>query len=56
MLIVNMLYFSASYGSLARFDDQERLVQVGKQTVVGISGDISDLQHVERLLEQLVYV
>ncbi|ODQ63327.1 proteasome endopeptidase complex, beta subunit [Nadsonia fulvescens var. elongata DSM 6958] len=43
----------ASYGSLARFTDQERLIPVGKDTVVGVSGDISDLQYVERLLEQL---
>ncbi|ODV92134.1 hypothetical protein CANCADRAFT_82607 [Tortispora caseinolytica NRRL Y-17796] len=44
----------ASYGSLARFRDQERIVKVGERTVVGISGDISDLQYVERLLDQLV--
>ncbi|CAK7892010.1 proteasome subunit beta type-7 [[Candida] anglica] len=42
-----------SYGSLARFNNIERLVRVGKQTVVGISGDISDLQQIERILEEL---
>lgn len=42
-----------SYGSLARFDDIERLVEVGVNTVVGMSGDISDLQQVKRMLEQL---
>lgn len=42
-----------SYGSLLRFNDIERLIRVGKETVVGISGDISDLQYVERLLHQL---
>lgn len=43
----------ASYGSLARFDDLERLIKVGKDTIVGVSGDISDLQQIERTLDQL---
>lgn len=43
----------ASYGSLARFDDVERLIKVGKETIVGVSGDISDLQQIERVLDQL---
>lgn len=42
-----------SYGSLARFSNIERLVQVGKDTVVGISGDVSDLQQIERTLDEL---
>lgn len=42
-----------SYGSLLRFNNIERLIRVGTETVVGISGDISDLQYVERLLVQL---
>lgn len=42
-----------SYGSLLRFNNIERLIRVGSETVVGISGDISDLQHIERLLHQL---
>lgn len=42
-----------SYGSLLRFNNIERLVRVGAETIVGISGDISDLQHIERLLHQL---
>ncbi|CAN6639921.1 proteasome subunit beta type-7 [Trichomonascus vanleenenianus] len=43
----------ASYGSLARFDNQERIFEVGKETIVGISGDISDLQYIQRMLEEL---
>ncbi|ODV97403.1 hypothetical protein PACTADRAFT_38938 [Pachysolen tannophilus NRRL Y-2460] len=43
----------ASYGSLARFDNVERLLQVGKDTIVGCSGDISDFQKIERLLDDL---
>jgi len=43
----------ASYGSLARFTDVERLFPIGENAVVGLSGDISDLQYVGRLLEDL---
>lgn len=43
----------ASYGSMARFKNIERLITVGKHTIVGIGGDISDLQYIERLLEDL---
>ncbi|WPK22983.1 hypothetical protein PUMCH_000206 [Australozyma saopauloensis] len=42
-----------SYGSLLRFNNIERLIRVGTETIVGISGDISDLQYIERLLHQL---
>ncbi|ODV61447.1 proteasome core particle subunit beta 7 [Ascoidea rubescens DSM 1968] len=42
-----------SYGSLSRFTDIERLIEFNDKTVVGISGDISDLQKIERLLEEL---
>lgn len=42
-----------SYGSLARFDDVERLIKVGPCSVVGLSGDISDLQYLESDLEEL---
>lgn len=42
-----------SYGSLLRFTNMERLIRVGKETIVGISGDISDMQRLERLLEEL---
>ncbi|CUM65334.1 uncharacterized protein PRCAT00002969001 [Priceomyces carsonii] len=42
-----------SYGSLLRFNDIERLIKVGSETIVGISGDISDLQQLERILDEL---
>lgn len=42
-----------SYGSLMRFNNIERLVKVGLETVVGISGDISDMQHIHRVLDEL---
>ncbi|KAJ3118019.1 Proteasome subunit beta type-7, partial [Physocladia obscura] len=43
----------ASYGSLARFRDVERFRKVGDYTVVGASGDISDLQHIHHVLNAL---
>lgn len=42
-----------AYGSLLRFNDVERLIPVGKNTVVGISGDVSDMQHIEQILSDL---
>ncbi|AET40416.1 proteasome core particle subunit beta 7 Ecym_6008 [Eremothecium cymbalariae DBVPG len=42
-----------SYGSLLRFSNVNRLFVVGNSTVVGISGDISDMQYIERLLEDM---
>ncbi|CCX05284.1 nucleophile aminohydrolase [Pyronema domesticum] len=45
----------ASYGSLARFTNVERLKQVGSHTVVGASGDVSDMQFLfDEQLEQLI--
>ncbi|EMR10935.1 hypothetical protein PNEG_01080 [Pneumocystis murina B123] len=43
----------ASYGSLARYDDVERLFSFGK-TVIGISGEISDFQYIKRLLHSFL--
>lgn len=42
-----------SYGSLLRFNNIERIFKVGKETVVGVSGDISDFQQIQRLLDEL---
>lgn len=42
-----------SYGSLARFRELQRLIKVGSTTVIGGSGDISDLQQLEHDLESL---
>ncbi|KAF9330325.1 Proteasome subunit beta type-7 [Podila minutissima] len=41
----------ASYGSLARFRDIERLHKVTDFTVLGASGDMSDFQYVKHLLD-----
>jgi len=44
----------ASYGSLARFRDLERISKVGKYTILGASGDISDLQYLNSHLDELI--
>lgn len=44
----------ASYGSLARFKDIERLHPVGTHTLLGASGDMADYQMVQRMLENLM--
>ncbi|CAK7204966.1 Proteasome subunit beta type-7 [Sporothrix eucalyptigena] len=43
----------ASYGSLARFTDTQRLRLFGKQAVLGFSGDVSDMQYLDRHLNDL---
>ncbi|KAH9986865.1 nucleophile aminohydrolase [Russula vinacea] len=44
----------ASYGSLARFKGVQRLHPVGDYTVVGASGDMSDFQYLQHILDGLV--
>ena len=44
----------ASYGSLARFRDVSRLYPVGAYTIIGASGDMSDFQYIQRLLDELI--
>lgn len=44
---------TASYGSLARFTDVKRLRNFQDTTVVGFSGDISDMQYLNRHLTDL---
>ncbi|PCH34702.1 proteasome endopeptidase complex beta subunit [Wolfiporia cocos MD-104 SS10] len=43
----------ASYGSLARFKDIQRLQPVGTRTIVGASGDMSDFQYIQHILDEL---
>lgn len=42
-----------AYGSLLRFTNEERLIQVGPKTVVGVSGDLSDMQYIQHLLDDM---
>jgi 20S proteasome subunit beta 7 len=44
----------ASYGSLARFKDIQRLQTVGDHTVIGAGGDMSDFQYIQSILEALM--
>ncbi|KAJ3034097.1 Proteasome subunit beta type-7 [Rhizophlyctis rosea] len=44
----------ASYGSLARFRDVERIIRVGESTLIGASGEIADFQYIEHTLETLM--
>lgn len=43
----------ASYGSLARFSDVKRLRPFGNTSIVGFSGDVSDMQYLDRHLGEL---
>ncbi|CAJ0636329.1 6272_t:CDS:10 [Entrophospora sp. SA101] len=44
----------ASYGNLARFKDVERICPIGDYTMIGASGDISDFQYVQHLLNTVM--
>jgi len=46
----------ASYGSLARFRDQERMAALGETTLMGSSGGISDFQFTLSMLKQYQYM
>lgn len=45
-----------SYGSLARFRDIQRLHPLGKHTLLGVAGDMSDYQWLKKELDGLLYV
>lgn len=44
----------ASYGSLARFKSIQRLHPVGEHTVIGASGDLSDYQYIQSMLDEVM--
>jgi 20S proteasome subunit beta 7 len=46
----------ASYGSLARYKDVQRLHPVGTSTIIGAGGDMSDFQYIQHMLDSLVCV
>lgn len=43
----------ASYGSLARYKDVRRIKAIGKDTLIGASGELSDFQLILQILEGL---
>lgn len=53
LIIYTHTQTTASYGSLARFDDVQRLHKVGDLTCVGASGDLSDYQQLQHMLDSL---
>lgn len=42
-----------AYGSTKRYKSMERIVRVNDQVVVAASGEISDFQHIQMLLDEL---
>ncbi|RKO96487.1 hypothetical protein CXG81DRAFT_29749 [Caulochytrium protostelioides] len=44
----------ASYGSLARFRDVQRIVPVGEHTLLGASGEMSDFAYIQEQLDKLL--
>lgn len=45
---------AASYGRLARFRSEQRIHKVHNHCIVGASGDFSDFQEIQHLLETLM--
>lgn len=45
----------ASYGSLARFKDVQRITSLGSSTLMGTSGDLSDHQATIEMLRAYAY-
>lgn len=48
--------FTGSYGSTIRYKSVERLKPVGKHSLLGASGEISDFQEIMKYLDELMYV
>lgn len=51
-----LTYYIASYGSLARFRDIQRLHPLGEHTVLAVAGDMSDFQWLQRDLDAILSV
>lgn len=49
----NKTHHAASYGSLARFTDVHRLRPFNQHVCLGFGGDVSDMQHLNRMLTAL---
>ncbi|KAJ2162106.1 Proteasome subunit beta type-7 [Coemansia sp. RSA 552] len=43
-----------SYGSMARFRNENRLMEVGEKTLLGVMGDIGDYQHMKHRLDDIL--
>lgn len=49
-----IISFIGSYGSTLRYKSVERLKPVGKHSLIGASGEISDFQEIMRYLDDLM--
>jgi len=56
LLLLYVIDALASFGSLARFKDVQRIFNVGDNTLIAYSGDVSDAQHIQFLLESLMWL
>ncbi|CAG8634866.1 13331_t:CDS:2 [Ambispora gerdemannii] len=52
--VIAFKYKDASFGSLARYREVERLYPVGEYTVLASSGDFSDFQYVKHTLDKIM--
>lgn len=43
-----------SYGSLARYQDVERVHKINEKTIIGVGGDFADFQFIKRYIDQKV--
>lgn len=50
------IYLTGSYGSTLRYKSVERIKPIGKHSLLGASGEISDFQEILRYLDELMYV
>ena len=53
--MISLIISAASFGSLARFKDVQRIFPVGDNTLIAFSGDVSDAQYIQYLLETLMF-
>lgn len=53
--IISILTYSpGSYGSTLRYKSVERIKPIGKHSLLGASGEISDFQEILRYLDELM--
>lgn len=56
-LLYQLMYpLPGSYGSTLRYKSVERIKPIGKHSLLGASGEISDFQEILQNLDELMYV
>lgn len=43
-----------SYGSLARYQNMQRVFKINDKVIIGVGGDFADFQFIKRHIDQLV--